>query len=90
MKLRLRLIVRLPMGKWGTAFDILRDVVYGQSVYLNLYEQTTLHFIFRRTQFFGKDWEHIPLRHFLGGVWSREYFVITPPIRISEKNSWNR
>lgn len=73
------------MGKWGTAFDILRDVVYGRSEFLDLYEQTTLHFIYRRTHFFGKEWERIPLRHFLEGVWSKDYGCITPRIRISEK-----
>ena len=73
------------MGKWGNAFDILRDTVYGLAQHLDLYEQTTLHFIFRRTQYFGKDWEPIPLRQFLRGVWSKEYGCITPRIRISEK-----
>ncbi|MGX1348000.1 hypothetical protein AB7M49_001576 [Bradyrhizobium elkanii] len=73
------------MGKWGTAFDALRDVVYGQCEFLDLFEQTTLHFIYRRTHFYGKEWERIPLRHFLCGIWSKEYGCITPPIRISEK-----
>jgi hypothetical protein len=72
-------------GKWGTAFDILRDVLYGESGYLDLYEQATLSFIFQRTRMYAKQWEYIPLRHFRNGVWSLEYGRICSPIRISEK-----
>lgn len=73
------------MGKWGTAFDVLRDVVYGQSEYLDLYEQTTLHFIFRRTRMYQKEWEYIPMRHFLNGISGPQGLIVTPRIRISEK-----
>jgi hypothetical protein len=72
------------MGKFGTAFDILRDVVFGKAQYMDLYEQTTLIYIFRRTRIYGKDWESIPLRHFMSGVWSRKNGCIAPRIRISE------
>jgi hypothetical protein len=73
------------LGKWGTAFDILRDVLYGESAYLDLYERATLSFIFQRTRMYAKQWEYIPLRHFRNGVWSLEYGRIRSPIRISEK-----
>jgi hypothetical protein len=72
-------------GKWGTAFDIMRDVLYGYRQYLDLYEQTTLSFIFARTGFYNKEWEYIPLRHFLKGVWSKKSGCIISRIRISEK-----
>ena len=78
---------RKPMhtGKWGTAFDIMRDVIYVNSFDLDLYERATLNFIFARTRFYNKQWEYIPLRHFLNGVWSKEVGCVCAPIRISEK-----
>jgi|SRR6266550_3134007 len=73
-----------PMGKWGDAFGIMREMVYGKRRYLDLFEQTTLAFIFGRTTYYGKEWEFIPLRHFMSGVWSRTSGCISPRIRISE------
>lgn len=73
------------MGKWGDYFDILRDVVWGKTQFLDLYEQTTLFFILRRTWYWGKEWEFIPLRHFTNGIWTKDGDdCVTPPIRISE------
>jgi hypothetical protein len=71
-------------GKWGDAFSIMRDVTYGKLRYMDLYEQTTLAFIWGRTQYYGKAWEFIPLRHFMSGVWGRDGLCVAPRIRISE------
>jgi hypothetical protein len=73
-----------PPGKWGTAFDILRDILYGKRPYIDLYEQTTLNFIYGRTRYYGKEWEYIPLRHFMCGIWSLDHGCVCPRIRISE------
>ena len=78
------------MGKWGDAFSVMRDVVHGQAMWLNLYEQTTLHFIYARTRLYGKEWEQISRRHFLKGVWSSKdgvafsFGCITPRVKISD------
>ncbi|SHN72090.1 hypothetical protein SAMN05444170_2190 [Bradyrhizobium erythrophlei] len=62
----------------------MRDVTYGKLRYMDLYEQTTLAFIWGRTQYYGKAWEFIPLRHFMSGVWGRDGLCVAPRIRISE------
>lgn len=72
------------MGKWGDAFGIMRDILYGKAQYLDLYEQATLAFIYGRTRYYGKEWEHISIRDFMSGIWSRDSQCITPRIRISE------
>lgn len=59
-----------PERKWRKTFDVLRDVVFGNSLYLTVHEQLVLTFIFRRTRMYGKEWEKIPLRHFTEGVCS--------------------
>ncbi|MVT68370.1 hypothetical protein GPL21_25060 [Bradyrhizobium pachyrhizi] len=66
-----QLPLKTAKGKWVTAFDILRDVVFAHSIYLTSAEQQVLVFIFRRTRMYGKAWEQIPLRHFTDGVWSQ-------------------
>lgn len=58
--------------------------MYGMLQFMDLYEQATLAFIFGRTCLFKKEWEFIPLRHFMKGVWGRDGMCVAPRIRISE------
>lgn len=64
-------------GRWTHLIDILRDVIFANRPYLSDHEEQVLLFIFQRTRMFGKEWDKIPLRHFTGGVWSRENGAIS-------------
>lgn len=58
--------------------------MFEQRLYLDLYERETLAFIFGRTSLFFKEWETIPLRHFMEGVRSADGATVMSPIAMSE------
>jgi hypothetical protein len=75
-------------GKWGTAFDILRDVMHPSIMYVNSHELAVLFFIYCRTRIYNKEWEAIPLRHFLHGIVGSDGQMVIGPLDISEPTLW--
>lgn len=54
--------------------------------YMDLYERETMSFIFGRTCMYGKEWENIPIRHFMHGVFDGEGCVVIGPVAVSKTN----
>ncbi|KJC43320.1 hypothetical protein [Bradyrhizobium sp. LTSP857] len=71
---------------WKPLVPILRQVIFANRIYLTEHEQQVLTFIFQRTRMFGKAWEAIPLRHFIGGIWSRDAGNTCSRLRMKANN----
>lgn len=54
-------------------------------MYIDLYERDVLFFIFARTRVYGeKEWERIPIRHFMHGVRAADGRYVCSPVAMSK------
>lgn len=59
--------------------------MFGNSLWMDNYEQLVLTFIYRRIYMYGNQWATIPYRQFTDGVWSAKLGPVTPRIAISRE-----
>lgn len=60
-------------GNWSLFYDTVRDIMRDYEAVMDVYEFKVLFFIFKRTYMYSnqKEWERIPLSHFVDGVYDR-------------------
>ncbi len=68
------------MGDYFSSLDKLEEWKF----HLDSHEELIAIFILNRTVRWRKDWESIPRRHFLGGVYTRDGRLITAPLSMSQ------
>lgn len=54
------------------------------TIFTNLHERDVLQFIYNRTCMWNKEWEIIPLRHFMEGVREKSGVIVAAPVAMGE------